>query len=95
MYWADALTAELDKNKKHRVDDMKTPSGHAHVGSLRAIGTHGLVYEAMKHAGFDVDFTYVINDLDPMDGLPVYLDEKEYGPHMGKPLYLIPAPDKA
>ncbi|KXK09007.1 MAG: Lysine--tRNA ligase [Microgenomates bacterium OLB22] len=93
MYWADRLVEKLDKQKKHRVDDMKTPSGHAHVGSLRAIGTHGLVYEAMRHAGLDVDFTYVVNDMDPMDGLPVYLDKDTYQEHMGKPLYAIPAPD--
>lgn len=93
MYWADELIQNLDKSKKHRVDDMKTPSGHAHVGSLRAIATHALVYEAMKHAGYDVDFTYVVNDMDPMDSLPHYLDKNIYEPHMGKPLFQIPAPD--
>ena len=93
MYWADELIKNLDINKKHRVDDMKTPSGHAHAGSLRAISTHGLVYEAMKKAGFNVDFTYVINDMDPMDGMPVYLDKSVYAEHMGKPLFLIPPPD--
>lgn len=93
MYWADKLALAQDKKKRHRVDDMSTPSGHYHVGSLRAIATHGLVYEAMKHAGYDVDFTYVINDADPMDGMPVYLDKKIYEQHMGKPLNNIPAPD--
>ncbi|MCA9383260.1 lysine--tRNA ligase [Candidatus Dojkabacteria bacterium] len=93
MYWADKLIQKLPRDKQHRVDDMKTPSGHAHAGSLRAISTHGLVYEAMKRAGFDVEFTYVVNDMDPMDGLPRYLDEEEYRPHMGKPVYTIPAPD--
>ncbi len=94
MFWADQLIHNLNKKSHHRVDDMKTPSGHAHAGSLRAIATHGIVYEAMKKAGFDVDFTYVVNDMDPMDGLPVYLDKEEYAQHMGKPLYTIPAPDK-
>ncbi len=94
MFWADELIQNLEKNTHHRVDDMKTPSGHAHAGSLRAIATHGLVFEAMQKAGYDVDFTYVVNDMDPMDGLPVYLTREEYGQHMGKPLYLIPAPDK-
>ncbi len=94
MFWADQLIQNLDKKSHHRVDDMKTPSGHAHAGSLRAIATHGIVYEAMKKAGYDVDFTYVVNDMDPMDGLPVYLAEEEYSQHMGKPLFTIPAPDK-
>lgn len=93
MFWADQLIQTIDKNKKHRVDDQSTPSGHYHVGSLRAVAIHGIVYEAMKKAGYDVDFTYVFNDIDPMDGLPKYLSEEEYGQHMGKPLCNIPAPD--
>src|SRR5690348_12286425 len=93
MYWADELIKDFDKNVNHRVDDMKTPSGHAHAGSLRAIASHGLVYEAMIRAGFKVDFTYVINDMDPMDGLPVYLNKDQYEQHMGKSLFQIPAPD--
>ena len=93
MYWADQLAEQINKKQKNRVDDMKTPSGHAHAGSLRAIATHGLLYETLKTNGFDVDFTYVVNNMDPMDGLPVYLDKKTYEQHMGKPLYAIPAPD--
>lgn len=95
MYWADELVKKIpDKGKKHRVDDMKTVSGMPHVGSLRAVATHDIVYKAMKDAGFTVDFTYVFNDMDPMDGLPVYLVEDEYRQHMGKPLYQIPSPEK-
>lgn len=93
MYWADKLLENFDKSNNYRVDDMKTPSGHAHAGSLRAIATHGLIYEALKDAGYNVDFTYVINDMDPMDGLPVYLDKTVYEQHMGKPLNSIPSPD--
>lgn len=92
MYWADELAHKINKGKKHRVDDMKTPSGHAHAGSLRAIATHGLLYEAMKKQGFEVDFTYVVNDLDPMDGLPIYLDKAEYERYMGEALVNIPDP---
>lgn len=93
MFWADQLIQNIDKNKKHRVDDQSTPSGEPHVGSLRAIAIHGLIYEAMKKAGYEVDFTYVFDDIDPMDGLPTYLSEEEFGQHMGKPLTSIPAPD--
>ena len=94
MYWADKLVLQIgDKDKRHRVDDMKTVSGMPHVGSLRAVTTHDIVYKTMKAAGYNVDFTYVFNDLDPMDGLPVYLDENEYKQHMGKPLCMIPSPE--
>jgi len=47
----------------------------------------------IKNTTAGCDFTYVFNDMDPMDGLPVYLDEATYRPHMGKPLYKIPSPD--
>jgi lysyl-tRNA synthetase class 1 len=95
MHWADELVKTiLNKKTIHRVDDMKTVSGMPHVGSLRAVTTHDIVYKAMKDAGFNVVFSYVFNDMDPMDGLPVYLDEKEYRQHMGKPLYKIPSPEK-
>lgn len=95
MYWADELVKKIPHKKaRHRVDDMKTVSGMPHVGSLRAIITHDILYKAMVKAGFNVDFTYVFNDMDPMDGLPIYVDEKKYRPHMGKPLYKIPAPVK-
>lgn len=95
MFWGDQLARGIpNKKAKHRVDDMKTVSGMPHVGSLRAVTTHDIVYKAMQDAGFDVVFSYVFNDMDPMDGLPVYLDEKEYRQHMGKPLYRIPSPEK-
>jgi lysyl-tRNA synthetase, class I len=95
MHWADKLVKKIpDKRGRHRVDDMKTVSGMPHVGSLRAVCTHDVVFQAMKEAGFNVIFSYVFNDMDPMDGLPVYLDEAKYKPHMGKPLYKIPSPKK-
>ena len=94
MYWADELVAKIpDKTAQHRVDDMKTVSGMPHIGSLRAIVTHDILYKAMRDAGFKVDFTYVFNDMDPMDSLPVYLDAARYRQHMGKPLCRIPAPE--
>lgn len=92
MYWAKKLIQPLDKNLKHRVDDMKTLSGMPHIGSLRSILTHDIIYKIMKEEGFNVDFTYVFNSLDPMDGLPVYHDQNEYLKHMGKPLSQIPSP---
>lgn len=93
MHWADELVEKIpNKKAQHRVDDMKTVSGMPHVGSLRAIVTHDILYRAMRKAGFKVDFTYVFNDMDPMDSLPVYLNEKDYRQHLGKPLYRIPSP---
>lgn len=95
MIWVDRVAKKIceQKNKKQWVDDMKTPSGRIHVGSLRGVIIHDLVYKVLKENNVDVQFSYVFNNMDPMDGMPVYLDKKKYLPYMGMPLYKIPAPD--
>jgi lysyl-tRNA synthetase class 1 len=96
MYWADSIAKEIKKRKLpfEWVDDMKTPSGHIHVGALRGVIIHDLIYRALKDAGIKTTYSYVINDHDPIDALPVYLPEKKFHPHMGKPLFMIPSPVK-
>ena len=50
MYWADKIASEIIKSGKHKpfwVDDMKTPSGRMHVGSLRGVIIHDLIYKAL------------------------------------------------
>ena len=97
MYWADELANQIitsGKYKPYWVDDMKTPSGRVHIGSVRAVLTHELICRALKDRKKDVTFSYVLDDHDPMDSLPTYLDEKEYRQHLGKPLYQIPSPEK-
>jgi lysyl-tRNA synthetase class 1 len=75
------------------VDDMKTPSGRVHTGALRGVLLHDLVAQVLRERGVEPSNTYVFNDMDPMDGLPAYLDEAVFSEHMGKPLYRIPKPD--
>src|SRR3989344_8886453 len=96
MFWADEFAQTIIDSGKHRpywVDDMKTPSGRVHIGSIRAVVTHELIYRALKNLGEDVKLTYVLEDHDPMDGLPIYVNQDEYKKHLGKPLYLIPSPE--
>jgi len=95
MIWVDRVAKKIceQKNKKQWVDDMKTPSGRIHVGSLRGVIIHDLIYKVLKENDVNVEFSYVFNNMDPMDGLPVYLDRKKYLPFMGMPLYKIPSPD--
>jgi len=79
--------------KKLHVDDMKTPSGRVHTGALRGVILHDVVAKALgEKTEQEVVNTYVFNDMDPMDGLPSYLEKSEYDQHMGKPMYKIPAP---
>ncbi len=91
MYWADKI-AEKISGSAH-VDDMKTPSGFAHMGSLRGPITHDLVYRAIKDFGKKAKFTFVINDFDPADELPPEYKEK-LKDYLGFPLRKVPSPDK-
>ncbi len=94
MFWADIIAQDLKKRKLplEWVDDMKTPSGKIHVGALRGVVVHDLVYKALKDAGVKTKYTYIFDNHDPMDGLPVYLPKEEYEKHLGKPLFMVPSP---
>ncbi len=94
MFWADSVADEIIKSKKHKpywVDDMFTPSGYPHVGSLRGPLVHDVVYKALKDKDLKVKWTYVMNDFDPIDGLPPELTEK-FSKYMGVPVRLVPSP---
>ncbi len=103
-HWLDQLKKEIlawqkTQNIDHfHVDDMKTPSGRVHTGSLRGVLLHDLVAKALQEAeqngesNLPVKSTYVFNDMDSMDGLPAYLPQEEYQQHMGKPMFKIPTP---
>lgn len=98
-HWLDKVVEGIDKwqakydVKQLHVDDMKTPSGRVHTGALRGVLLHDLVAQVLRQRGFDPKSTYVFNDMDPMDGLPAYLDQEVFAEHMGKPLYRIPKPE--
>lgn len=101
MFWADRVQGDIKKSRKASIAsdktliirDEKTASGRVHVGSMRGVAIHGVISEILSEQGIQNTFLYEINDFDPMDGLPLYLDEKEYREYMGKPLYTIPSPD--
>lgn len=94
MFWADKIAEDLkDRKDLLWVDDMVTPSGKAHVGSLRGAILHDVIYKTLKNSGKRVKYTLFSNDFDPMDGLPVYLDKKKYQKYMGVPMFMIPAPE--
>jgi len=101
MFWADKVVEKIKVDLKDAIEsgrslvirDEKTASGRVHVGSMRGVAIHGIISEILKEEGIQNIFLYEINDLDPMDGLPVYLDEKKYKEYMGMPLNTIPSPD--
>lgn len=92
MIWADRIAKEL-KGKPQHVDDMKTPSGYIHTGSLRGPILHDVMYKALKREGNDAKFTYVFNDFDPIDGLSDDL-RKDFTKYLGFPLRTAPSPDR-
>ena len=101
MLWVDTIVSEIKEARKDAISageslvvrDEKTASGRVHVGSMRGVAIHGAIADALNKEDIPAAFKYEINDFDPMDGLPSYLDKDAYAPHMGKQLYNIPAPD--
>lgn len=96
MHWADKVAKEIiasNKFKPYWVDDMKTPSGFAHIGSMLGPVVHSAIYRALKDAGEKPTLTYVFNDFDPADEFPQILKESLEG-HQGKALKMVPSPDK-
>lgn len=94
MFWADTVAKDIFDSKAYMpywVDDMFTPSGYAHVGSLRGPLVHDMVYKALVDAGAEAKWTYVSNDFDPIDGLPKELED-DFGQHLGVPLRNVPSP---
>ena len=92
MIWVDRMVLDIKKRKSplEWVDDMKTPSGRIHVGSLLGVVYHDLIFKALVEQGINARFSYVFEDHDPMDGMPSFLNPKEWGKYMGMQLYKIP-----
>lgn len=101
MFWADKIADEVIRRYGDRIKagepivvrDEKTASGRVHVGSLRSASLHAIVAEVLRSRGVPVRFLFEINDMDPLDGIPGYLDEAVYQKHMGQPLFSIQSPE--
>jgi len=94
MHWADKIATEIIKSGKYTpywVDDMKTPSGYAHIGSMLGPVVHSAIYRSLKGFGKEATLTYVFNDFDPADEFPAILKEALDG-HQGKALKMCPSP---
>jgi len=96
MFWADEIAKKIKERNfsLEWVDDMKTPSGRVHVGALRGIIVHDLIFKALLDLGVNSKYTYVFEDHDPMDDIPTYLDREKYEKYLGMPLFSIPSPEE-
>ena len=90
MFWADKIAATAPDHAV--VNDSKTPSGRVHVGSLRGVVIHDVIYRALKYAGKPVQFLYGVDDYDALDTVPHYLDQEKFAPYLGYPLCNVPSP---
>ena len=101
MFWGDKIAQKIQEVYNNKIAsataliirDEKTASGRVHVGSLRGVAIHGVISEILSEKKIKNKFFFEINDYDPMDGLPVYLDQEKFKPFMGKPLCNVPSPD--
>ncbi|MFZ2500679.1 MAG: lysine--tRNA ligase [Minisyncoccia bacterium] len=99
MLWADRIASEIRDTctprdgKTFLIRDEKTLSGRVHVGSMRGVAAHGLISEILSEYGIANEYRYELNDFDPFDSIPGYLDAEIFREHLGKPLYLVPSPE--
>ena len=101
MFWADKIVEEIKEKYQEKIQagqplvirDEKTMSGRVHVGSLRGVAIHGIISEILSEQKIANKYLFEINDFDPMDGLPIYLDQEKFKPFMGIPLCNVPSPD--
>ena len=73
------------------INDSKTPSGRAHVGSLRGVLIHDALARAARERGLDTTFMYGCDDMDAVDEIPHGTGDR-FTEHLGKPLWAAPPP---
>lgn len=94
MFWIDEIAEDIIAKNPDKdtfiIRDEKTLSGRVHIGSLRGVVVHGVIAQALEERGKKVEYFFEFNDADPMDGLPIYVDQEKYKPYMGQPLHTVP-----
>lgn len=99
MLWADRIANDIRDTRTPRngktflIRDEKTLSGRVHVGSMRGVAIHGLVSEVLAEQGTANEYRYELNDFDPFDSIPSYLEAEKFREHLGKPLFAVPSPE--
>ena len=89
MTWIDEILGRCPQQAL--INDSKTPSGIAHVGSLRGVLIHDALLREARERGLPARFTYGCDDMDPVDEIPHGTGEY-FREHLGKPLCGAPAP---
>ena len=90
MFWADKLLE--NRSGKELINDAWTPSGIMHMGSLKGPVIHDALFKILKEQGRDAKFTFGLDDMDAIDGLPQEL-KATHEQYMGIPICNAPSPD--
>lgn len=100
MFWADRVAKEIQDTPRFSgkrpliIRDEKTLSGRVHIGAMRGVAIHGMIAEVLSEQDAENEYWYELNDFDPFDTVPSYLDQETFKEHLGKPLYLVPSPEE-
>lgn len=99
MLWVDRIVGDIREKrapkdgKRFLIRDEKTLSGRVHVGSMRGVAIHGLISDVLEEQGVPNEYLFELNDFDPFDSVPGYLNAEAFKEHLGKPLYTVPSPE--
>jgi lysyl-tRNA synthetase class 1 len=94
MFWCDQLLKKINLHEPQIINDSKTPSGRAHVGALRGVIIHDVIFKVLKEKGVPVHYRFGVDDYDPLDELP-YGKDQQFEPYLGMPLCKVPPPPGA
>jgi lysyl-tRNA synthetase class 1 len=89
MLWCDQLAQKISGPQV--INDSKTPSGRVHVGALRGVIIHDVMFRVLKERGVSVRYLYGVDDYDPVDEIP-YGHREHFEKYLGAPLCNTPAP---
>ena len=89
MLWCDQLAQRIEGPQT--INDSKTPSGRVHVGALRGVIIHDVMFRVLKERGVPVRYLYGVDDYDPVDEIP-YGQKEHFEKYLGAPLCNTPPP---
>lgn len=92
--WVDVIVEDVLKARlaaRYVINDAWSPSGSAHVGSLRGVVLHDCVSRGLKDAGREIRFLYGFDDYDPVDAMPAGAPP-EFARYLGMPQSEVPSP---
>ncbi len=104
LFWADQKADEIIKRKRFRylkkdiqkfdrytIKTSASISGVLHIGRLSDTIRSESVVRALKDRGYDCDFIWVAEDMDPLRKIPEGVPEK-YEEYLGMPVTDVPDP---